>query len=125
MHGPDTLDDMIFQILSEKSQVISDALDGKISEYHIKKAHLDDCIEEVKELNTKGTLNPVVIAKPKPNTKQKIEDFFKKQKDLNNFVKKKTAGSKSKCREEDIDDSSSQDGQEEDEYLPLPTLTVK
>ena len=36
MHGPDTLDDMIFQILSEKSQVVSDALDGKISEYHIR-----------------------------------------------------------------------------------------
>ena len=36
MHGPETVDDLIFSILSEKSQVVSDALDGKISEYHIR-----------------------------------------------------------------------------------------
>ena len=77
MHGPETLDDLIYQILSEKSQVVSDALDGKISEYHIKKAQKDECLEEVKELKTKGTLNPV-IGKPVVSTKQKIEDFFKK-----------------------------------------------
>ena len=53
MHGPETLDDLIFQILTDKSHVVSHSLDGKISEYHIKKAKLDDCVEEVKELNTK------------------------------------------------------------------------
>jgi SWI/SNF-related matrix-associated actin-dependent regulator of chromatin subfamily A-like protein 1 len=31
MHGPDTVDDLIFQILAEKSEVVSDALDGKIT----------------------------------------------------------------------------------------------
>jgi SWI/SNF-related matrix-associated actin-dependent regulator 1 of chromatin subfamily A len=38
MHAPETIDDILFQILSDKSQVVSDALDGKISEYHIHKA---------------------------------------------------------------------------------------
>ena len=38
MHAPETVDDIIFQILSEKTQVVSDALDGKIQDYHIKKA---------------------------------------------------------------------------------------
>jgi predicted transcriptional regulator len=54
---------------------VSDALDGKISEYHIKKAEKDDCLEEVKELKSKGVLNPVI---PKVSTKQKIDDFFNK-----------------------------------------------
>ena len=45
MHGAETLDDMIFQLIADKSHVISDALDGKISEYHIRKAELDDCVE--------------------------------------------------------------------------------
>ena len=88
MHGPDTLDDLIFQILSDKSQVVSHSLDGKISEYHIKRANREECVEEVKELNTKGILNPVIVPSKKVNTKTKIEDFFKKQKDLNDFVKK-------------------------------------
>ena len=41
MHGLQTVDDIIFQMLSDKSQVVSDALDGKISDYHIKQAELD------------------------------------------------------------------------------------
>lgn len=63
MHGPETIDDILYQILADKSQVVSDALDGKISEYHIRKAEKDHCIEEVKELKSKGTLNPVIKAK--------------------------------------------------------------
>ena len=78
MHGQDTLDDLIFQILSDKSQVVSHSLDGKISEYHIKHANRDDCLEEVKELKTKGILNPVIPPSKKVSTKTKIEDFFKK-----------------------------------------------
>jgi len=51
-------------------------LDGKISEYHIKKAELDVCVEEVKEMKEKGVLNPIIIKKSeKP---PRIEDFFKK-----------------------------------------------
>lgn len=41
-------------MLSEKSQVVSDAMDGKISEYHIKKKEIEECLEEVKDLNNKG-----------------------------------------------------------------------
>ncbi len=58
LHGADTVDDMIFQILSDKSQVVSDALDGKVSEYRIRHAKIEECKEEVKELNHKGVLNP-------------------------------------------------------------------
>ena len=58
MHGQETVDDLIFQILSVKSQVVSDALDGKLSEYHIRQAQIEDCVEEVKELKSKGVLNP-------------------------------------------------------------------
>jgi len=83
---------------------VADALDGKVSEYHIKQAQIEDCIEEVKELKSKGTLNPLP---PKVTTKQKIEDFFKRQKDLNDFVKKKP-GSSSESREEDISSSESE-----------------
>jgi len=107
MHGQDTLDDLIFQILSDKSQVVSHSLDGKISEYHIKHANRDDCLEEVKELKTKGILNPVIPPSKKVNTKTRIEDFFKKQRDLNDFVKKpKVKSSKVKNEVEDIEDSS-------------------
>ena len=79
--------------------MVADALDGKVSEYHIKQARMDDLIEEVKDLKSKGTLNPAPV---KVNTKKKIEDFFKKQRDLNDFVKK---GSHSDSREEDIEES--------------------
>ena len=72
------MDDLIFQILSDKSNVVSHSLDGKISEYRIKHANRDDCLEEVKELKTKGILNPVIPPSKKVSTKTKIEDFFKK-----------------------------------------------
>jgi hypothetical protein len=87
--------------------VVSHSLDGKISEYHIKHANRDDCLEEVKELKTKGILNPVIPPSKKVNTKTRIEDFFKKQRDLNDFVKKpKVKSSKVKNEVEDIEDSS-------------------
>ncbi|CDW80246.1 snf2 family n-terminal domain containing protein [Stylonychia lemnae] len=107
MHGPDTVDDIIFQMLSEKSQIVSDALDGKISEYHIKKAQLEECLEEVKELKEKGTLNPIITKKKKEPSKNKIEDFFKKSKDTeNNFVKKVSKSKNPPLIEEDIDEDS-------------------
>jgi hypothetical protein len=88
MHGVDTVDDLIFQILSEKSQVVSDALDGKVSEYRIQHAKIEECKEEVKELNQKGVLNPSIPKPAVPSKKQKIDDFFARQRDLNDFVKK-------------------------------------
>eukprot|EP00347_Sterkiella_histriomuscorum_P013935 403362793 len=115
LHGPDTVDEMLFQMLAEKSQVVSDALDGKISEYHIKKAEMDQCVEEVKELKSKGTLNPVIIRKispAQPATKNKIEDFFKKQKDLNSFVKKPSKrrnAANNQSFDEDIEDSDQEE----------------
>jgi actin-related protein len=116
MHGPETVDDLIYQILADKSQVVSDALDGKISEYHIKKAGMDECLEEVKELKSKGVLNPVLPKRPP--TKQKIEDFFNKQKQLNNFVKKHKPTTASKSKEEAISDSSDCSAYSEELYDP-------
>ena len=39
-------------------------------------------MEEVKELKSKGILNPVITS-TKQTTKNKIEDFFKKQQEVN------------------------------------------
>lgn len=54
---------------------------------------MEECVEEVKELKSKGVLNPIIVNK-KENTKTKIEDFFQKQKEMNSFVKKKKKSSK-------------------------------
>ena len=86
--------------------MVSDALDGKIQEYHIKKAELGECLEEVKELKQRGLLNPVIVStKPKTN---KIDDFFKKQKEVNDFVKKKSKNklTSKDCEAEEIEESS-------------------
>jgi|LauGreDrversion4_2_1035121.scaffolds.fasta_scaffold477314_2 hypothetical protein len=114
MHGADTLDDLIFHILSEKSQVVSDALDGKVSEYRIAHARYDqEFKEDLKERREKGILNPV-IAKPPPDgaktKKAKIDDFFARQKDLNDFVKKgRASSSKEESKEEEIEQSENED----------------
>jgi hypothetical protein len=104
MHGQETLDDLIFHILSEKSQVVSDALDGKVSEYRIAHAAYEECKEDIKERRDKGVLNPQ-IPKPKEDgvktKKAKIDDFFARQRDLNDFVKKKRSNEES--REEEIE----------------------
>jgi hypothetical protein len=104
MHGQETLDDLIFHILSEKSQVVSDALDGKVSEYRIAHAAYEECKEDIKDRRDKGVLNPQ-IPKPKEDgvktKKAKIDDFFARQRDLNDFVKKKRSNEES--REEEIE----------------------
>ena len=77
MHGEDTLDDLIFHLLSAKSQVISDALDGKVSEYRIAHAEYEEIKDDVKDRKEKGTLNPAVKAADGQKTKKaKIDDFF-------------------------------------------------
>lgn len=106
LYGPETLDDVIFDILRDKSEVVSNSLDGKISNYHIKKALMDECVEEVKELKSKGVLNPIIIKKSdKSKTdKSKIDSFFsKQQKSLTDFVARK---SKVKAEPEDIENDS-------------------
>ncbi len=100
LYGPDTIDEMLFSILSDKSQVVSNSLDGKISEYHINKAEMDKCVEEVKELKSKGVLNPIIIKK---SDKSKIDSFFQKKQKLNDFVARKSKG---KAEPEDIEDDS-------------------
>lgn len=40
----------------------------------IQKAHLEKAVEEVKELKSKGVLNPIIIKKEKK--KITMEDFF-------------------------------------------------
>lgn len=64
MHGQETLDDLIFHIISEKSQVVSDALDGKVSEYRIAHAAYEEFKEDIKDRRDKGVLNPQIV-KPK------------------------------------------------------------
>ena len=77
MHGQETLDDLIFHILSEKSQVVSDALDGKVSEYRIAHAAYEECKEDIKDLRDKGVLNPQIVKGDGEKTKKaKIDDFF-------------------------------------------------
>jgi len=79
MHGEDTLDDLIFQILAAKSQVVSDALDGKVSEYRIAHAQFEEIKDDVKERKEKGTLNPSFKKGPNENSKKaRIDDFFAK-----------------------------------------------
>ena len=53
----------MIHMIMQKSEVISDALDGKQTDYDIKKVEQKQCIEEVHELKDLGKLNPV--AKPK------------------------------------------------------------
>jgi len=103
LHGPETVDDIIFDILREKSQVVSDALDGKISEYHIQKAQKEQCVEEVKELKQKGTLNPIIIISKKPK-EPSISDYFKKAK------KSKSKKKSDEPYYEDISDDSGEEG---------------
>ena len=37
---------------------------------------MDDCVEEVKDLKSKGILNPIIVNK-KSEKKEKMEDYFK------------------------------------------------
>ena len=104
MHGEETLDDLIFHLLSAKSQVIADALDGKVSEYRIAHAEYEEIKDDVKDRKEKGTLNPAVKADGVKTKKAKIDDFFARQKDLNNFVKKRSK-SLEDSREEEIEAS--------------------
>ena len=73
------MDDLIFHIISEKSQVVSDALDGKVSEYRIAHAAYEEFKEDIKDRRDKGVLNPQIV-KPKEDgqktKKAKIDDFF-------------------------------------------------
>ena len=41
---------MIFQMLNRKSEVVSDALDGKAIDLQLSKVTKDECVEEVKDL---------------------------------------------------------------------------
>lgn len=75
LHGPETVDDLILDLLREKSYVVSGAIDGQRPDYKINATEKEEIIENVKELKSKGTLNPVIVNKKKVN---KIEDFFKK-----------------------------------------------
>lgn len=109
-------------MLSDKSQVVSNALDGHVTDMKIQKVEKDDCVEEVKELKSKGQLNPIIVNKKKKENK--IEDFFKKKQLLKDFVQRKKPTSKSRKRkginyeEEDIEDSDVEDDEDEDQYIP-------
>ena len=49
----------MIHMIMQKSEVISDALDGKQTDYDIRKVEQKQCIEEVHELKDLGKLNPV------------------------------------------------------------------
>ena len=54
-------------------------MDGTVTDYKISRAEKDAIVEEVKELKSKGTLNPVIVnnKKEKKDKKEKlIDDFF-------------------------------------------------
>ena len=63
LYGSQTVDDVMINMIMQKSEVISDALDGKQTDYDIQRVEQKQCIEEVHNLKDKGKLNP--IAKPK------------------------------------------------------------
>jgi UTP-glucose-1-phosphate uridylyltransferase len=75
---------------------------------NIHKKEKDVIVEEVKELKSKGQLNPIIVNK---KTDNKIEDFFGKKSD---FVKRKNKSKKRKGEDaaEDIEDSESDDSVE-------------
>ena len=49
LYGPNTLDDLMFGMINEKSMVVNDALDGQKIDYKISRNTKDDVIEEVKD----------------------------------------------------------------------------
>ena len=86
LYGPDTVDDIIFNMLNFKSEVVSDALDGKARDYQISRASKDACIEEVKDLKEKGQLNPVIVNRQKGT----LDSFFGSKKPRKDFVKRQS-----------------------------------
>ena len=54
LYGPDTVDDIIFNMLNFKSEVVTDALDGRAKDLQLSRTSKDACIEEVKERKEKG-----------------------------------------------------------------------
>lgn len=113
LYGKNTIDDIIFSILSEKSQVVSDALDGIVTDYKINRAEKDEIVKEVGELKSKGQLNPVVVNHKKDDPK--IDDFFKRKEKLNDFVADRKSKKKKKTVESEEEDVEESD-EEEDYY---------
>ncbi len=96
--------------------MVSDALDGKVSEYRIAHAAYEEFKEDLKDRRDKGVLNPTIVkAVPdgEKTKKAKIDDFFAKQRDLNDFVKKKKSeesrSNNDESREEEIEQSEIED----------------
>ena len=81
-----------------------------MSEYRIAHAAYEEFKEDIKDRRDKGVLNPQIV-KPKEEgektKKAKIDDFFARQRDLNDFVKKKRSNEVS--REEEIEQSEVED----------------
>ena len=75
MYGPGTIDEIIFKMLSAKTEIIADSLDGGrfARQYQISKVSEEDVKEDVKKRKEEGKLNPVIVNKRK---KSKVDDFF-------------------------------------------------
>ena len=75
----------MFKMIDTKSVVTTDTIDGNAVNYQLEKIKKEECFNQVKTAQQKGTLNPVIV-----NTKKakKIDDFFKTKEET--FIKRES-----------------------------------
>ena len=110
LYGKNTVDDVIFHILSFKSEVVSDALDGKLTDYKIKHQEKDDFVEKIQTLKESGHLNPVVASLPQ---EQPLENYFNRANDFVKRIKKSTSKRRKKLKQMFVDEEDIEDDDEE------------
>ena len=92
------MDYMIFTMLNYKSEVITDALDGKAIDLQIARGSKNKAKDEVNDLKEKGQLNPVIVNRKKEGT---LDLFLTKKKE---FVKRSKTVNKKKSKKIQIEE---------------------
>ena len=101
-------------MLNHKSEVITDALDGKAKDLQISRTSKQKCIEEVNDRKEKGQLNPVIVNRKKEGT---LDQFLTKNKDFVKRSKTPKPKKSNKIQTEEIEDDS--------EYAPSKPSSQK
>lgn len=101
LHGRQTLDDLIFDLLNYKSLVTTDITDGR-------KVSLGMCKTDMQKIELEEVAKDGTIIDPKVQDKQsRLHDFFA-LKNEENFVKRKKSKAKI-AHTEEIEESSSEE----------------
>ena len=88
LYGPNTLDEIMFRMIDNKTEVVTDAVDGKAHDYQLSRTSKTDAFQEINELKEEGKLNPVIVNRKKVGYTPKINEIFRVS---NDFVKRDTS----------------------------------